>query len=303
MYSLQQGDCIAIVAPGSQKGTESLDAGKQVLHSWGLVPHAAADLLGEDLLYANSDEKRFYCLKEALYADDIKAIWCLRGGSGSTRLIPYLEKLGPAVPKIFIGFSDITALHLFFYQRWGWPTCLHGPALKQIALHDIEEASVEEMKEVLFGKKQSLSLALTPLNPQGSLITQLQAPLTGGNLSLIQASLATSWQIKADGHILILEDIDEKPYRTAERLEHLRQAGIFKKVQALIFGDFNFSVPVEPSHIMLYPKILHRFAREVDFPVFNTTGIGHTKINHPFWLGKQALIMNNKDTDHYFLVC
>jgi muramoyltetrapeptide carboxypeptidase len=291
MTGLLSKNIIDIVAPGSMKSDHALEAGKQVLMEWGFQPRAPHDIFGPDILYTNNCAKRLQFLIEALHAADSNTIWCLRGGSGSTRLIPGLEKIAPVTQKLFIGFSDITALHIFFYQNWGWQTCIHGPALKQVGLQEIDTSSVVATQNILSGKPQKLKLPLEPLNERH--ITAVSGPLTGGNASLVQASLGTSWQLKANDHILILEDVDEKPYRTAERLEHLRQAGIFKHIKALIFGDFNFNSFVDEVHIELYPKVLRQFASEVDFPVFKTTGIGHGKVNHPFIYGKMANILTD----------
>lgn len=291
MNFLQPNSVIEIIAPGSLKSHSALQACQNMLESWNLIPRAPADIFGPDLLYTNTNSKRLEFLKQAIEAPDSEIIWCFRGGCGSTRLIPELQKLSPFPSKIFIGFSDITALHLFFYQNWSWQNCIHGPALKHIGLKEIDENSIQAIKQLLFQGHYSYELSLESLNQSHTLT--IEGPMTGGNFSLLQASIGTAWQLRAADHILIIEDTDEKPYRTAERLEHLRQAGLFKDIKALVFADFNFLTPVEPRHHEIYLPMLQQFSEEVDFPVFKTTGIGHTKTNYPFILGKKATISKN----------
>ena len=282
---------IDIVAPGSQKNLECVYNAQEVIAAWGWQSHVPKDLFGEDFLYANSDDMRFVHLYKAINNDRSDIIWCVRGGCGSTRLIPRLEKLDPCSEKLFIGFSDITALHLFFYQHWSWSTCIHGPVFKQMGEDFINDDSRQAIKKVVANREYTLDFPLTAFNDRYS--SPIHGPITGGNLSLIQASLATSWHIKADDHILILEDVDEQPYRTMERLEHLRQAGVFRNIQALILGDFNLLAPVDNNYIQHYDQVFKKFAMHVDFPVFKTTGIGHTSHNLPFRYGQFIDITRN----------
>ena len=123
---LKAGDRVEIIAPASRCSTEVINRLRDLLHSWNLKCIINDTLFGDDLLCANSDEQRLRLLKEALTNSHTKAVICARGGYGSMRLIPGLSTLTkPMQPKLFIGMSDITALHLFFEEQWSWPT-VHG---------------------------------------------------------------------------------------------------------------------------------------------------------------------------------
>ena len=141
-----------------------------------------------------------------------------------------------------------------------------------------------------FKKKFSPLTGFTPLNGAAEKISTLSlvAPLTGGNVSLVQASLGTPWQIKTEDRFIFLEDVDEKPYRTLERWEHMRQAGIFKRVKAIFLFDFTFNEKnsVTQTQTSLYPKAFQQFAQEISVPVFKGTGVGHSHTNFPLYLGE-----------------
>ncbi len=162
---LKKNSTIDIIAPaGGISDPSTLEKLKNLLGNWQLISRISPDLFGPDLLCANSGEKRFQQLEEALTNTESHAIWCLRGGYGCTRLIPYLLKLtAPKKCKLFIGFSDITALHLFLQQKWHWQT-LHGPSLNQVTHHLIETESSNELKKIIFVKLPIIIIIIIFIN-------------------------------------------------------------------------------------------------------------------------------------------
>lgn len=292
--ALKKNSIIDIIAPaGSIADPSIIENSKNLLESWQLIPRVSADLFGPDLLCANSDEKRFKQLKEALFNTDSKAIWCLRGGYGCTRLIPYLLKLiAPEKCKLFIGFSDITALHLLLQQKWHWQT-LHGPSLNQVTQSLIEQENINEFKKVIFGQLSELTYLLNPYTKSSHSLDFIKTPLTGGSLSLVQTSLGTDWQIETNNKILFLEDVNERAYRIDRMLQHLQQSGILSHVKALLLGDFTFPVKIEEEKKI--QTTLERFAKEQNFPVLRCPDIGHGKRNRCLPLGTSALLDLNKN--------
>jgi muramoyltetrapeptide carboxypeptidase len=130
---LELGEIVDVVAPSSKCHPSVIEKFKTILTSWGLQCRIPDDLFGDSLLYANSDEKRFAHLQNAILSADSRVIWCLLGGYGSTRLMPMLRQIKPPKqPKLLIGFSDITALHIFLQGQWDWPT-LSGSSGYQIS--------------------------------------------------------------------------------------------------------------------------------------------------------------------------
>lgn len=125
---LSVGDCIEIIAPSSRSTDKQLFELKELLESWGLNCIVQKDIFAKDLLCANTDEMRLKHLKNALQNSQTKAVICVRGGYGSARLISKLADIHPPESnKIFVGISDVTCLHLYLQQHWGWPT-IHGAA-------------------------------------------------------------------------------------------------------------------------------------------------------------------------------
>jgi muramoyltetrapeptide carboxypeptidase len=291
--TLKKNSIVDIIAPaGSIVDTSTIEKSKNLLKSWQLIPRVSDDLLGSDLLCANSDDKRFQQLKDALFSTDSQAIWCLRGGYGCTRLIPSLLKLSvPEKCKLFIGFSDITALHLFLQQKWHWQT-LHGPSLNQVTRFLIEQENINELKKIIFGQISELIYLVEPYVNYSNTLNFIKAFLTGGSLSLIQASLGTDWQIETKNKILFLEDVNEVAYRIDRMLQHLQQAGILSHVKAILLGDFTFSTKREEEEKI--QKVLERFANEQNFPVLRCSGIGHGKKNRSLPFGTPTLLdLNN----------
>lgn len=290
--ALTPGDAIEIIAPASACPKKEGDVVNQVcelLTTWGLKPIVAADMFGDDLLCANSDEQRLLLLKNALLNPNTKAVWCLRGGYGATRLLPELFALPiPSRPKIFLGMSDVTALHLFLQQHWHWIT-LHSPSARQLALNEVQPENLQEVKAILLGEQKTVEFKLlTPMNHLAQEEITIAAPITGGNLSLVQASLATSWQIDTQHKILFLEEINERGYRIDRMLQHLQQAGVFKEIKAIVFGDFIGGQ--EANGTSLVQDVLQRFAQHCEFPVLQCCGIGHGKHNRPLPLGSMSFL-------------
>lgn len=287
---LAPGDTIDIIAPSSKCHPHVVEKFQQLLHSWGLLSLVPKEMFGDSLLYANSDEKRFEHLRNALLNPSSKAVWCLLGGFGATKLLPRLHSIQPPeVPKIFIGFSDITALHLYLQQAWGWST-LSGPSGYQISLHKISDGSIALLKHALFHPASSLSYQhLVPLNQSAKKAQILEAHITGGNLHLIQASLGTFWQIQTAGKILFMEECHERAYRIDRVLTQLDQAGLFRQVKAILFGDMLDAG--EPDGRFLVEKVIQAFAEQCALPVLKIAHIGHGHLHYPLWLGHPAKLV------------
>lgn len=277
--TLKPGDFVDIIAPGSSKSKNVLEDVVSLVRSWSLSPVFPNDLFGEELLYAHNNTRRYEIVRDAFYNSKSSVVWALSGGYGSTRLIPDLSKLvPPSQPKLLIGFSDITALHMFVTEKWGW-TALHAPVLAQIAQKTVDQESIDHVHRIVFGDCDHVSYAsLIPLNNPARSHGLIKANVTGGNISMIQSGIGTLWHLKTKGRILFFEDVDERAYRTAERLEHLRQSGLFEEPAAIIFSNFSWNQTVEEGP-ELTEKILKRFAEECAFPVFRHSGIGHGSRN------------------------
>lgn len=288
--NLKHGDIIDVVAPSSSNLTEEqIKASLQEIENAGYKVRYATDLVStEHVFHANSDEYRIKSLQQALLAEDSKAIWALRGGYGAAKVIQGLLDLGvkPPKEKVLIGFSDITALHLFLSESWGWHP-IHGAVLSQSANPNFNYENIESIISMLGNHNSCAKFAGLSLVSAKAPVLPINGDLSGGNLCLIQTSIGTSWQMTGEGKILIIEDGNERGYKVDRMLHHLLQTGVLKGVKAIVC---NFTGGDESDGTNLIAAALEDFARHVDFPIFTYVGIGHGYDNAPFVYGASAEI-------------
>jgi muramoyltetrapeptide carboxypeptidase len=278
---LKEGDLVEIIAPGSSCKPEGLNGGLKFLEGWGLTPKLPHKIFAPDVICSNTDENRFDHLREALLSDDSSAIWCVRGGYGSNRLVPELAKLkkpkGP--PKLFIGYSDITTLHTFLNEQWGWPT-IHGPMIDRIGRGLVLPKELEELRAVFFGEKKEVTFkGLKPLNAAAKAGGAVKGPVTGGNLVTLQSAIGTKAPWNTKGKIVFLEEIDERGYRVDRLLEHLKQTGHFAKARAVVLGEFVGGAESDGTNRI--PAVLKRFAESLSIPVMTEVEAGHGEMQRP----------------------
>jgi muramoyltetrapeptide carboxypeptidase len=271
---LQAGDMVDIIAPASSAPGEKLPLGVEALREWNLIPRVPEGMIEPSEFFAAPLERQFEQLKEALHSDS-KAVWCLRGGYGSMRLIPLLKKMKPPKkPKLFIGFSDITALHLYFNQVWKWPT-IHGRTISQMDPVKLQTADRVALRSALFGEMEEVSFEnLIPLNALAKKKKTISGEIIGGNLRLLQTSLRTDWELKAKGKILFIEDVSERGYSIHRMLEQLVQAKIIHSgLKALVIGDFTEGHEKDgKDHSQV---AFNEFAERLPYPVLKGLPCGH----------------------------
>lgn len=293
--ALKPGDMIYILAPASKGKLSDLNKAIALLTSWGFKSAYAPTIFGPHPLsntFANTDEARFEDLYYALSNPEIKAIWCLRGGYGSMRLISYLDDKPPIFPpKLFIGFSDVTFLHIYLQQRWDWNT-LHGPGISQVVNAHICANDIETIKQLLLGTHSQLIIdKLSPMNSTAQREYSCDGPMIGGNLTLISRTLGTPYAIDCKNKIILIEEVGE-PFRKIDgMLLQLELAGYFSdnKPKAVILGNFIFSG--ENADNMEIERCLQDFAGRLDkknIPVVRDIGVGHGERNHPVPMGAEA---------------
>jgi muramoyltetrapeptide carboxypeptidase len=284
---LKPGDIIDIIAPSSTVQTEDLREyyakARACLHNIGLIARIPNDLINleADLFSSNSLEYRIKHFIESITNNESKAVWAIRGGYGAAKLIPYLEKIpAPSTSKLLLGFSDITALHLFLENKWH-RSSMHSAVINQL-IHNPE--LLKELEPILFGYKTEIFYnQLVALNDLAKLKTSIKSSITGGNLSIIQTSLSTSWQIQAKNKIIFLEDVGEEGYRVDRMLNQLLQAGIFNEAKAVIFGEITPPIGIEPN---LCWKAVENFVKYLNIPALSLPIIGHNiKHNSPLPIG------------------
>ncbi len=271
---VRQGAIVDVIAPASACAMAELKNAVRLLKRMGLEPRVPRGIFAKSLLFSNTDDVRLAQLKAAVFAKDSSFIWCVRGGYGALRLMPQVVKWPkPKRPKIFLGFSDITTLHTWFNQEWGWPT-LHGPLLDRLgreAMDPLEHAQLfgmlfGQMPEVMFGKLEAMNKAAR----ESRLI---RAPIIGGNLTVLQSGLGTAAALRSGKHILFMEDTGERAHRVDRMLSQLEQAGCLSQVKAIVFGYFQLAKPRDRKD--LWNDVMTRFAEQMKIPVLKGLRVGH----------------------------
>ena len=231
--------------------------------------------------HSNTDEIRLEMLNQALYSQDPNMlIWCINGGYGCAKLIEKLRhQKQPKTPKPFIGYSDITALLLFLKQEWGWPV-IHGACLGEIFKNKDLENFLQIIDLIMRRKSNFYPDDLQPLNVNGKLALKNKHFLKenkwiGGNLSVVQTSINTYWQINADDKILFLEDVNEKGYEIDRMLYHLPNIKSSNKSKMVVFGNFTKSDKDVEYALKDFTE------RNKHIPIVRTKQIGHGYKNVP----------------------
>lgn len=236
---LKMGDKAALIAPASPASEDSLNDAVASLKFLGLVPEIYPSCHMKYGYLAGSDEDRATDINKAFADDSIKAVFCLRGGYGTPRLLNLLDyDMIACHPKVFCGYSDITALHTVFNKKCGFVT-FHSP-MPSAGYHKMDYISLDSIASAIFGKPCDISLQ----NPYGQKIEKIcggtaSGILTGGNLSLLLSTLGSPHAVDTTGKILFIEEVDEELYKVDRALTALSNAGLFSHASGVILGSFS----------------------------------------------------------------
>jgi len=240
---------------------------------------------GADPFSANTDKIRAKNLINALKAQDSEVIWAFRGGYGATRLISELDKHDfSKTPKVIIGYSDLTALAVYFTQKYNWKF-IHSGMVNGF-LQGEQSDELETIKTMLNDSWKKLNYNLIPINAASKQGNSLSGKIIGGNLSIIQCGLGTKWHIDTKSKILFFEDIDERGYKIDRTILHLKDAGCFDEALAVIVG--NISCVEEKDGSTLCDTAVNRFAQSLNIPVFKSNQFGHGDQNYPLIFNHEA---------------
>ncbi|MBI2841277.1 MAG: LD-carboxypeptidase [Acidobacteria bacterium] len=276
---LRAGDMVAIAAPASPIREEFLSRGVAEIESLGFRCVYEPGILSRERYLAGSDRRRADELTRYLNDPQVKAIISARGGYGSGRAIDLLTVTSLKSPKILCGYSDITALHLFFQQRAGWVT-FYGPmAAWEFARGDRSYDRAAFMSAVT-GEPQSFS-GLRCVR-QGPVV---RGRTMGGCLSIIEAAAGTGMLPSFEGSILVLEDESVKPYQLDRMMVHLRRAEVLTGVRAIVFGEMPHCNQTEDQGYDL-ADVIADVTPEV--PVLTGLAAGHAKRVTTLPLGIEA---------------
>ena len=294
---LRPGDVVGLVEPASlTPDAFDLEAVLATVRAMGLVPRPAANLLSRYGYLAGRDEERAAGIN-TLFADpEVRAIFAVRGGWGSARVLPHLNfDLIRANPKLLVGFSDITALHLALAARTDCPT-IHGPN----AASAWGRLSWDSFRRLVFdGETPTWSVPAGTddrLAPRSGVRTfrpgRASGPLIGGNLTVLSALVGTPFLPSFEGAILFIEDVDEAQYRIDRMLTQLSLAGILGRVAGVVFGQCTDCVAKNSSSIggFTLSEVLAQHLTPLGVPAFQGALFGHITDQYSMPVGIRAEI-------------
>lgn len=285
MHCPAPGATIAVVAPASPCPADLLSQVSALIEARGwrarLYPGCSPGEAPHDYLAAG-DDQRLADLQAALDDPTVAAVWCLRGGYGSNRLLPRLDLSGlQARPKPLLGYSDITALHALF-DRAGL-LALHAP----MPASDLVLAGHEADADLLFGwlaQGMRAGTVLAPRQLPGGLRRsgRAQGRLMGGNLSMLAALCGTPWHLRPPGRLLFIEEVGDAPYRIDRMLWQLEHSGALHGLAGLLLGSFTQAA--DPT------AVLTEYLGQLGLPVLGGWPSGHGSPNHLLPLGAMATL-------------
>nr|HPI41862.1 LD-carboxypeptidase [Pseudobdellovibrionaceae bacterium] len=181
------------------------------------------------------------------------------------------------------------SLHIYLNQKWKWPS-LHASLLDRLGQGKVPLDIQNQLKDLLFGKIQKVEIGgLKPMNTKAQKVKTLSGSIVGGNLTVLQSSLGTPFQVDLKKKFLFIEDLGERGYRVDRMLEHFRQAGIFKECLGLLVGEFQGgNEPQTESSKVL--QVLERFAADNFIPVWIGVPAGHGVNQWPLFFQTEAKI-------------
>src|SRR5262245_3794705 len=268
--ALKRGDTIGIVAPASNIKKELLEEGCRELESLGFKTYVHSDITSSFRYFSGSRERRLGEFLEMLRSSEIRAIFCARGGYGSGQLIPDVDAdVIRENAKIVNGSSDITML-LNYFVRAG-VVAFHGPMVATA----IREGKVGYDRALLLDLLQGKKAVSFP--PKCATILRegaAEGRLIGGCLSLVVATLGTNHEIDTQDAILVLEDLDTKPYQIDRMITHLKQAGKFERVRGVVFGEM-LNCMQHTNQGYTLQEVLMDLLSDFTFPVLYGFSTGH----------------------------
>ncbi len=274
---LKAGDKVAMIAPARWVSHEEMAPFKNWISQLGLVCVEGKHLYGKLHQFSGTDAERAQDFIDAWSNPEIKAVFCARGGYGSmrwTHLVPEEAWKSPN-PKAFVGYSDITTLHLELNRR-GYET-LHAPMpINLFQINEHTQSNFEYLQKTLFEGHVKMDLGnCETLNPAA-----FEGEIVGGNLSLLYAAMGTPEYPDTNGKILFIEDLDEYLYHIDRMLVSLKRGGVFNHLKALLVGSMHdMKDNATPFGKQVHEMIAEHCA-QYGFPVIFDIPAGHGPKNY-----------------------
>lgn len=274
--ALKPGDTLGLLAPASITDPNNVDKAIEKLKEMGFNVKVGKSPYKRYGYLSGEDKVRADDINSMFKDKEIDGIICTRGGYGTPRILPLLDY--DAIrdnPKVFIGFSDITALHIAFNQKSELVT-YHGPMAVSNLIKEVSEFTMESLLDSISRTASERVIN----NPEGTkLVTVCQGIaegiVTGGNLSLLTNSIGTPYEIDTKGKILFIEEISEDVYKIDRALNQLKLAGKFEDAIGIILGDFNDCDKSKHDESLSLMKVIKHHIKNANKPTIFNLKSGH----------------------------
>lgn len=289
--ALKLGDCIGVISPSSPVKLEVFQGGIKYLKDQGFkIALGKYSLEKSKGFLAGSEEQRLYDMHQMFKDPNINAIFCSRGGYGSLSLLDKIDyELIKRNPKIFLGYSDITALHIAIGQNSDLIT-FHGPMVSDLTENSPEYNRLM-LKRTIMHSSSIGEISHPEKDTKVIYPGRTMGRLTGGNLSLICSTLGTDFEIDCKDKILVMEEVGEPSYKIHRMIIQLALAGKLRDAAGFIIGEFYNCIEEEE-----YPldKMLEDLFLTYKKPVIYGVKCGHGPYKATLPLGCTAIINNDK---------
>jgi muramoyltetrapeptide carboxypeptidase len=291
---LQKGDTVAIVSTARKNIEDNLKPTIDLLENWGLKVKIGKTIGLDHFQLAGTDEQRAADFQEQLDNPNIKAIWCVRGGYGTVRMIDLLDFTQfKQNPKWIVGFSDVTVLHSHL-NRMGYES-LH--AIMPVSVPRATSEAIDSFCKALFGEHLEYTLTCDAINHNG----KAKGELVGGNLSILYSLLGSESAIDCKDKILFIEDLDEYLYHVDRMLMNLKRNGCLSSLKGIVVGAMtkmnDNDIPWGKNAL----EIIEDITKNLKIPVIYNFPAGHIQDNRALIFGRQvSMEVNDKESKLIF---
>lgn len=285
---LQKGDTVAIVCTARKNIEDNLKPTINLLENWGLKVKIGKTIGLDHFQLAGTDEERAADFQEQLDDPNVKAIWCVRGGYGTVRMIDLLDFTQfKQSPKWIVGFSDVTVLHSQL-NRMGYES-LH--AIMPVSVPRATDEAIDSFCKALFGEHLEYTLTCDAINHNG----KAKGELVGGNLSILYSLLGSESAIDCTDKILFLEDLDEYLYHIDRMLLNLKRNGCLTSLKGIVVGAMtkmnDNDIPWGKNAL----EIIEDITEDLKIPVIYNFPAGHIQDNRALIFGRQVTMEVNDE--------
>ena len=293
---LKVGNKIGLVAPSSPTAETTVEKAKKAIEDLGFEVELGESCYEAYGYLAGKDELRAKDINKMFSNEEINGIICLRGGYGASRILELLDyEMISKNPKVFVGYSDITVLHIALNQKSNLVT-YHGPMAASDFAGDISEFSLDNFKNIVYDGDYN-TIIENPKDEKVITITEgvVEGELIGGNLCLLTNTIGTEFEIDTEDKILLIEEVGEDPYAIDRMLTQLKLSGKFDKLAGILLGDFADCIASKSEYDKQLPliKVFEDILGPLEIPCMYNFQLGHCEpvLTIPFGI---ELKMNTK---------